>query len=344
MDVGNTIQLTATKSPANTTDTGTVFWSSSNTSVATVSSTGVVTGKDVGTAQITASCNGIAATTSIRVNTPPPAVQSDGVTYKTTLQPNGVYSVTFTTECIVDTYRTSFVVVAPASNMTGMAWRITGEANGVTRVFSGHGSWINETSTSAYFDITSYYGGPATVTFEAMPLSLSGPDTLEWKSTGNKLTLTGVPDGYESQVTWTSSNESVVSVDSDGNLSVGDIGRVTISASYNGLVVTKEITATWTPEDSYSFMLLLDGPTQANCTGGRYASCSGESYITGTFGGFSGASGTHAITLPFNAPKSAVDYLSVGSTYFSWLSGNTWVYEGYLPGGNNIAIIIHLVR
>lgn len=67
VDVGSTIQLSATKSPANTTDTGTISWRSSNTSVATVSSSGVVTGTSEGTTTITASCNGIVTTKDIIV-------------------------------------------------------------------------------------------------------------------------------------------------------------------------------------------------------------------------------------------------------------------------------------
>lgn len=343
VDVGSAIQLTATKSPANTTDTGTVSWSSSDPSVATVSSTGVVTGKNVGTAEITASCNGATATYDIRVIPMPPTICCEQSIYYPHYS-NGVYSITFDGRPSVDPGRSVWLAVSPGtSDWTGYSWRLVVSNLAASKTFSGEG--VPEDWTSLGVNIGwDLYGESVSVTFEAMPLSLNGPDTLLWKSTGNQLTLTGVPDGYESQVTWTSSDASVVSVDSDGNLSVGDIGRVTISASYNGLVVTKEITATWTPQDSYSFGIFLDGPTQANCTGGRYASCSGESYITGLFGGFNGASGTHTITLPFDAPKSGVDYLSVGSTYFSRSSGNTWIYEGYLPGGSEIAITIHLVR
>ena len=51
MYVGNTVQLTGTVNPSNTTES--TLWTSSNTEVATVSDTGLVTAKSAGTATIT---------------------------------------------------------------------------------------------------------------------------------------------------------------------------------------------------------------------------------------------------------------------------------------------------
>lgn len=73
--VGETISLSAAKVPTNTTDTGAITWSSSNTSVATVNSSGVVTGVKAGTATITASCNGVSATKSVTVE---PSITLEG--------------------------------------------------------------------------------------------------------------------------------------------------------------------------------------------------------------------------------------------------------------------------
>ena len=52
--VGDTLRLTATATPSNTTDT--ITWKSSNTSIATVSNMGLVTGTNPGTATITVTC------------------------------------------------------------------------------------------------------------------------------------------------------------------------------------------------------------------------------------------------------------------------------------------------
>jgi len=69
LNVGATLQLTATVAPSNATDKN-VTWSSSNNSIATVSATGLVTALSTGSATITATTNGgnITATASITVS------------------------------------------------------------------------------------------------------------------------------------------------------------------------------------------------------------------------------------------------------------------------------------
>lgn len=65
VQVGKTTQLTASLQPYGA--TGTVTWSSNNTSVATVSSAGLVTGKAVGEAVITATCGTYSASCTVTV-------------------------------------------------------------------------------------------------------------------------------------------------------------------------------------------------------------------------------------------------------------------------------------
>jgi hypothetical protein len=69
VQVGSTVQLTATTKPAATT---TFTWISSNNAVATVSTSGLVTGASAGGATITATASGKSGTSSITVVAPPP--------------------------------------------------------------------------------------------------------------------------------------------------------------------------------------------------------------------------------------------------------------------------------
>lgn len=74
---GKTIALSVTCSPADTTDSKTVSWTSSNNNVATVSSTGVVTGKGAGTATITGKVGNYTATCKVTVNVPMTGIKLD---------------------------------------------------------------------------------------------------------------------------------------------------------------------------------------------------------------------------------------------------------------------------
>lgn len=353
--VESTIQLSAKKLPINTTDTGPISWNSSNTSVATVSSNGLVTGKKVGEVKITASCGGVTATKTISVIAQPPQIENDGKIYTTTLHEGGVYSVTFTAPCSVSSYRDSVTHIAPVYGMKNMAWRITSKIPNTTKTFIGYGiendKWevyssdYNINKDPTYFCVGSY-ATEATITFEAIPLSIEGPETILLRSTNNKLTLSGILEGAESQITWFSDDASTISVSDDGALAAHNTGLTKIGASYNGFTVkrnTYSVGSTWTLPDNYSTSIQLLGPTVANCTGGRYATCSGSgTYITGMFGGFDGANGTHTISLPSDIPLSAIEEVRVGYTYFTYQGNYTWSYEGYLSGGSNINVDIKL--
>lgn len=68
LGVGETLQLTATPAPSDTTDP--VVWSSDEETVATVSETGLVTAIAPGTAVIKAVCGSVSATCTIEVAEP----------------------------------------------------------------------------------------------------------------------------------------------------------------------------------------------------------------------------------------------------------------------------------
>ncbi len=67
LDMGSSLRLSATVSPADATDPA-VSWSSSNSAVASVDASGNVSSRGAGTAVITASCGGFSASCSITIN------------------------------------------------------------------------------------------------------------------------------------------------------------------------------------------------------------------------------------------------------------------------------------
>ncbi|MCD8078067.1 MAG: lectin like domain-containing protein [Lachnospiraceae bacterium] len=80
LTVGKTSTLKATHTPTRTTDSETVTWSSSDTSVATVSSAGKVTAKGVGTAKITAKIGSKKATCTVTVSLAAPTLKKAAAT------------------------------------------------------------------------------------------------------------------------------------------------------------------------------------------------------------------------------------------------------------------------
>lgn len=73
--VGETLQLTATPAPANTTDD--VVWSSDAEEFATVSESGLVTAVAAGTAKISATYGSVSATCTVHVSEPDPEPDPD---------------------------------------------------------------------------------------------------------------------------------------------------------------------------------------------------------------------------------------------------------------------------
>jgi uncharacterized protein YjdB len=217
--VGDTIQLTATVSPANAKDK-TVTWSSSNTAVATVSD-GTVTALAAGTAVITAkSADGPSGTVTVTVTAAVPitGLALDKTTLNLTKGDTGTLTPSFT----------------PAdTTQTGITWTSSNTAiatvsGGTVTAVGGGTATITATSTA---DSTKTAAVTVNVTVPLTGISLS-PAAFE-VGTGRTCALTvsyDPADTTQTGITWTSSNPAVATV-SDGTVTALAVGTATITAT-----------------------------------------------------------------------------------------------------------------
>lgn len=215
---GKTITLTAAVTPEYADDT-TVTWSTDNPEVATVDENGVVTGVKAGTVTVKATANdgsGVYATHSVTVEEI--AVSVDGASAVLT-------GGTITLSAVVTpTYATDKTVTWESSDPT----IATVDENGVVTGKKADKVTITATSNA---DPTKSASKEITVT--APSLTVSGPGTV---TVGKTITLTakvGPDEVKDKTVTWTSSDETIATVDKDGKVTGKKVGDVKITAASN---------------------------------------------------------------------------------------------------------------
>jgi len=227
---GQTAQLVATVSPADATEQ-TVKWSSSNASVASVVE-GKVTAVKEGTATITASCGGKSAACAVTVSKKTVEVTSI-VLNRTTLSLNEGESATLVA--------TVFPSDATDQNVV---WSTSNES--VATVVEGKVTAVKEGTAT----ITASCGGKSatcsvTVKKKNVPvtsLTLSETSLTLIEGDTAVLTVTINPsDATDQNVTWSSSNSSVASVEG-GKVTALKKGTATITASCGGKMATCTVT------------------------------------------------------------------------------------------------------
>ena len=276
----NSVSVTAGSTVTNkatTNSTATVTYSSSDTSVATVSSSGVITGVAAGTCTITASVaatstyNAKSVTCSVTVNRATQTVSFTNSSASTTVG-HTVTNTASTTGNGSITYSSSNTSVATVSS-TGV---VTGVAAGTATI----------TATAA--QTTTYSQATATYTVTVTPktlltatVSFSNPTTSVY--VGNNVTnvATTTSDG---SITYSSSNESVATVDATGVVTGVGAGTAVITASvpatenYNSASATYTITVnrqSQTVSFAQSALTLEEGETGSNV-----ATTTGDGSIT----------------------------------------------------------------
>jgi len=241
---GQTSQLTATLPDANgNVLTGrTVTWSSDNGSVATVSGTGLVTAGSAGTATITATSGGKSGTASVTVSNIPvasvtvsPATASlvVGQTVQLTATPKDANGNPLLGRPV--TWTTSDGTIASVSS-SGL---VTGVAAGgpVTITATSEGQ-----SGTATVNVT--VAPVASVTVTPATASVAMSQTVQLTATpkdANGNPLTG------RAISWSSSDNTIATVNSSGLVTGVAAGSVTITATSEGKSGTASVTVTGPP-------------------------------------------------------------------------------------------------
>lgn len=231
MYVGETKTLSATVTPSNATKKD-VTWSSSNTNVATVNSSGVVTANAAGTATITVKANdGSNISASCSVTVTQNKVLVTGLSLSRTKA-----------EMFVDETLTLSVTAYPS--------------NATNKDVTWSSSNTNVATVSSSGVVTAKSAGTATITAKANDgsgITASCTITVTQKTVlvtkvslskttaelvvGETLTLTATvspSDATNKNVTWSSSNTSVASVDNNGRVTALSTGEAIITVKADG--------------------------------------------------------------------------------------------------------------
>lgn len=231
---GETLKLSATVLPEDASETS-VTWSSSDEAVATVSDDGTVTAAANGTALITATTveGNFSATCLVTVDIPEPVISVTGVTLDHT-------ELTLTAVGQT-TWLTSTVEPADASDPS-VTWSSSDES---VAMVSSRGQVVAVANGTATITATTTDGGftsACTVTVSIpevdVPVSVTGirldRDALTFDKADAQAVLVATvepEDASEKTVNWTSSNEAVAIVGSDGVVTSVSNGTAVITAT-----------------------------------------------------------------------------------------------------------------
>lgn len=225
--IGSAETLEATLTPEGA-DVSKIVWLSSNDDIATVSADGEVTGVSLGEAEIYAAVGELKATCKVTVI--PATVESMTLNHTTY-------------EMYKEQTVQLEVITTPENTGNEVKWstdkyHIAGvDANGlVTALQPG------EVTISA-----SCGGKTASCVITVLPIlaeSLSFDVTTLTIEQGKKAQITAIvnPANYDGEIVWTSTDEAVAQVNSDGEVSGVGAGKATVKAEINGLSATCEVT------------------------------------------------------------------------------------------------------
>ena len=230
MNEGQTETLTVKYNPENTTDNKTVVWTSSDETIATVDSNGKVTALKIGSTTITANVNGKIAECIVTVKSPLISISLDDTNVDLLLNQSQILNVIYNP---IDTTDDKTVVWTSSDETIA-----TVDSNGkVTALKVGT---VKVTAT------VGTYSAISTVEVKEMPLDSIEINQINISMLKGETTQVYVlynPENTtdDKTVVWTSSDETIATVDSNGNIVAVKEGVVTITATIGNKTATTEV-------------------------------------------------------------------------------------------------------
>ncbi len=240
LNVGKSITLVPTVTPANVTD-NTVTWSSSDEKVASVSSTGVVKALKQGKATITAKTSSGGFTSSAVITVTKPTVRVRQLRLnksKTTITAGKTEKVSATIEPTDATNKNvTWTSSDPSIAKVSSSGTITGIKAG-TAIITAVSTDNNEIKSAISVTIEKQPVNPTGVTIDITSKSLNKGEELT-------LNATVTPsDADNKTIIWTTSNSKIATVDENGKVIAVSAGTATITATIKdtNLKATSKIT------------------------------------------------------------------------------------------------------